>query len=318
MRQFLAILVALAFSPRLYGGVKPWGHPEIEPRQSAALFVGVRTFNYKNILPVPYAVDDAVDLAYEVAIDRALPLVPPKRVVLALSGDPQKPRSRQKLKKLLAAGALRFTATKPEILRLLTDRARMVGKDGLLIVSFATHGVSEDGMQYLFAQDSLVDQHEASLSETTIADIVSKNAPRSLVLFDACRERFTRDRRTGDADPRSVAAFLRALSRITGHVVIAAAAAGDYAYDDDERRNGVFTAAVIDALRCGAPKDRHGFVTVDTLHTYVEKHVLAWIQEHKNSRATRATQLACEGQTKKMPLSICVKHTASASPPPPE
>lgn len=51
--------------------------------------------------------------------------------------------------------------------------------------------------------------------------------------------------------------LLRAMSAVHGQVVLAAAAAGQYAYDDDDRRNGVFTAAVIDGLRRQAPADEY-------------------------------------------------------------
>jgi len=54
--------------------------------QSAALFIGVRDYVYDDTLTeVRYAVDDAIDLAYVLAIDRETRLVTPERVVLALS-----------------------------------------------------------------------------------------------------------------------------------------------------------------------------------------------------------------------------------------
>ncbi len=155
------------------------------------------------------------------------------------------------------------------------------------------------------------------IADNAISDIVSRNdVPRSLILIDACRENLTRDRRAGKPDPRSVAAFIRIMTGVEGQAVISGAARGGYAYDDEVVGNGVFTAAVIEGLRCAAGKDRHGFVTVDTLYKYVQLRVLRWVRENKNKRARGATQLSCEGQTGKMPLSICgVNRTASASPP---
>ncbi|HEV7570467.1 MAG TPA: hypothetical protein VGQ21_03120, partial [Thermoanaerobaculia bacterium] len=117
----------------------------------------------------------------------------------------------------------------------------------------------------------------------------------------------------GDIDPRSVAAFVRGFSKITGQVVFSAAPGGGYAYDDEERHNGVFTATVIEGLRCGANANASGFITVDALHSYVESHVLAWLQTHKNRDAKTATQWTSEGNSKELPLSICVTHNAAAS-----
>ena len=59
--------------------------------ESAGLFVGVRSFRDSWFAEVPFAVDDAVDLAYLFALQLAL--IAPERVVLALSGEPVKAES---------------------------------------------------------------------------------------------------------------------------------------------------------------------------------------------------------------------------------
>jgi hypothetical protein len=92
---------------------------------------------------------------------------------------------------------------------------------------------------------------------------------------------------------------------VHGQVVLSAAAAGQYAYDDEVRRNGVFTAALIDGLRCQAAVDARGIITVDSLSSFVEQYVLTWIRKHRNPRITRATQVSFEGNAKTMPLAEC-------------
>jgi hypothetical protein len=317
MRQSSLVFVALLLCTSGQAGVKRPGSKDVEAQQSAALFVGVRHFAYDKVAEVPYAIDDAVDLAYEFAIDHDPILVPPSHVVLALSkGDPRKPDSRRKLEELLAAGASRRVAEFPEIMQLLEAQSKRIGRKGILIVSFATHGVSDKSAQHLLTMTSRLESLEATITDHEISEILSRNnVPRSLILIDACREQLTRDGRAGRADPRS--AFVRVMAGVDGQVVISGAAIGGYAYDDDERRNGVFTATLIDGLRCGAAKDWHHFVTVETLYSYVSREVLRWVHEHRNRLAKRATQLICEGQTRKMPLSICVNHTVSASAPHP-
>src|SRR6266850_232532 len=155
MRQLSFILVALLLCGSVEAGVKRQGGKDVEAGQSAALFVGVRDFAYDGLAPVPFAIDDAVDLAYELAIDHEPVLVPPNRVVLALSeGEPQKPESRRKLKALLAAGATRRTAGRREILNSLETQSKRVGRNGILIVSFATHGVSDKKATHLLTPAS--------------------------------------------------------------------------------------------------------------------------------------------------------------------
>lgn len=278
-----------------------------DPMQSAALFVGVRHFPYdKTLAEVRYAVDDAIDLACVLALDERAHLVHPSRVILALSGDPQKPESRRNLERLVAAGVQIRSAGGPDILNALDEQARAVGSRGVLVLAFATHGFSWDGTQYLLTATSILRHRASTISENEIRDIASQSeAARSLILVDACRERLTEGRRSNAADPESAAPLLRAMGGVHGQVVLSAAAAGQYAYDDDDRRNGVFTAAVIDGLRCQASADAYGLITAETLSSFVEKRVLTWIRKNRNSRATRATQVSSEGSAKAMPLAEC-------------
>src|SRR5437660_1751999 len=318
MRQLFCVFVALVCVDA-GAGVGRWNEVKqaksIDPKKSAALFVGIRDFPWdKTLATVPYAVDDAVDLAYELTMEQKPVLVDPKRVVLALSGQPQKTESQEKLRKLLAAGATPRNATTEDILDVLESQSQSVASNGILIVAFATHGVSDEGTQYLLtASSTLGHYHRTALTDAEIRETVSRNGvARSLIFIDACRERLTKDRRSGDLDPRSVAAFVRSFSKITGQIVFSAAPGGGYAYDDEERRNGVFTATVIEGLRCGARANASGFITVDTLHSYVESHVLAWLQAHKNRHAKTATQWTSEGNSKELPLSICGSGIAKA------
>ncbi|HEX7807542.1 MAG TPA: hypothetical protein VF608_02415, partial [Thermoanaerobaculia bacterium] len=85
--------------------------PKFDRHDSAGLFVGVSKFRDKDMYGVRYAVDDAVDLAYMFSMDRRLHLIPPQRVVLALSGVPVKDKSKERLKELKEAGAKEVTAT---------------------------------------------------------------------------------------------------------------------------------------------------------------------------------------------------------------
>src|SRR5689334_16124395 len=105
MRQCLCILVALLLGDSIHAGVKRPGTRDVDAQQSAALFVGVRDFDEPALARVPFAIDDAVDMAYEMAIENQPPLVPPRAVALALSdGEPVKATSRNRLRALLAAG----------------------------------------------------------------------------------------------------------------------------------------------------------------------------------------------------------------------
>jgi len=284
-------------------------HSAFDRRQSVALFVGARTFTVDNVEMVPYAVDDAVDLAYTFAIDQRVALVPPQRVVLALSDPtPSKPDSRKRLAELKRHGAIVVPATQSQIFKLLHHQTATVGPGGIFIVSFATHGFSEDGSQYLLAGDSLFREFHTAIPAAHVFDVVARSrALRSLILIDACRERVIRRRgdRRGEPEQASAAPLIQRMSLIEGQVVLYAAAAGKWAYDDDIRRNGVFTGAVLDGLQCRAGHDRSGMVTIDALSAMVERSVLSWIRINRDASIRNATQVSIDGAARAMPLAVC-------------
>ncbi|HEX7152271.1 MAG TPA: caspase family protein [Thermoanaerobaculia bacterium] len=289
-----------------------------DPAQSVALFVGARTFNDDSSLEkVPYAVDDAVDLAYTFALDPRVALVQPKRVVLALSDEaPRKEMSKRRLAELRRRGAVVAPATHSQILKLLAQQAGTVGAGGIFIVSFASHGFSEDGAQYLLASNSLFQERNTAIPAARIFDLVSKSdASRSLILIDACRER-VRKHRSGPAEGLSAAPLIRRMGLTEGQVVLYAAAAGKWAYDDDARQNGVFTSAVLEGLQCRTGNDRSGMVTVDALSATVERRVLTWIRTNRDPLIRNATQASIDGAARMMPLAVCSNPPPSDLPPP--
>lgn len=276
--------------------------------ESAALFVGVRKFTNGGTVEVPYAADDAVDLAYLFALDPRLNLVPAHRVVLALSGRPQKEESKRHLEELEQAGAKVDDAEPGKILALVERQASIAGKGGILIVSLATHGFVRDGVPYVLGTSSLFQFSETAIPTPRIFDIAARSeARRSLIFVDACRERLTGDARSGASNPATAAPpipIARGMERIAGQVVFFAATAGQYAYDDDRSRNGVFTKAVIDGLRCGALATR-GSITAETLQTYVERRVRSWIRQNRQLSVASAIQVNIDGTAKNMPLACC-------------
>jgi Caspase domain len=275
-----------------------------EPRQSAALFVGVRDF--ASVVPVSFAVDDAVDLAYAFALQRHVRLVPPSRVVLLLAGRPVKDESRRRLRVLRDAGAdVRANADAAGILAALREQTALAGQDGILIVSLATHGFLRDGNGYILGRSSLVGDPATMLSDAEIFETIAKSsAQRSLVFVDACRERLTTGTRSVLAGAMSAAPLMRRLNGTRGQAVFYAAAPGQWAYDDPVGRNGVFTEAVIDGIKCGAPQARN-IVTAEKLAGHVERYVKEWIRKHRDPNVGSATQASLDGEARNMALAQC-------------
>jgi hypothetical protein len=282
--------------------------PAFDRGQSAALFVGVQHFTRdRSVAEVLYAVDDAVDLAYALSLDPGISLVQPQSVALALSGEAMKAESRLRLSRLVDAGATVAPATRDEVLALLHRQADRAGRDGMLIVSIASHGFSSNGVPYVLTSTSLGQQPETALATGTVLDIVSTSrAERSLIFLDACREQETPRSRAAPSDLLAAPPLIDGMARANGHVLLAAAPAGQYAYDDEERKNGVFTTAVIDALQCKARPDARGLLTVEALSTYVDEHVRTWERIHRHL-AGGGIQIQVDGDARRMPLAVCAR-----------
>jgi hypothetical protein len=326
VKRFILILAGL-LAVAVHGQETRSARPErpaprlaFDAAQSVALFVGIRSFRDDETLQkVPYAVDDAVDLAYLFALDPRVALVRANRVALALSDEnPRKEISRRRLAQLKRSGAIVVPATQSQILKLLERQAGMAGADGIFIVSFATHGLSDDGAQYLLAANSLLRELNTAIPTARVLDLVAaSNSTRSLILIDTCRERVRRQR-SSVPEPLSAAPLIRRMGLTAGQVVLYGAAAGRWAYDDDRRQNGVFTGAVLDALQCHAGQDGSGIVTVNELTDAVERKVLSWIRTNRDPSIRSATQANIDGAARTMPLATCSRRPAADPPPVPD
>ncbi|HEX4961610.1 MAG TPA: caspase family protein [Thermoanaerobaculia bacterium] len=252
---------------------------------SAGLFIGIRHFDDQVFTEVPYAVDDAVDLAYLFTVE--LRLIAPRKVVLSLAGAPQKSISRDRLKALRDAGATVRPATHSEILALLDKQKRESRPQGIFVVAFATHGFSNEGNDFLLASDSL--RHR--LMSTGIAvgkvfeNVGQAQAPRRLLLLDACREKLSSSRALNDKHGAMSPSLADAIAGASGLVVLSSTTLGGYSYDDLRRGNGVFTGAVLDGLHGQAPSDERSFITVRLLADFVDRQVAQWIRHNRPERA---------------------------------
>lgn len=302
---FVPFALRSARSVRMVAEVPRGASTRFDRKQSAALFVGVRRFTSESVEEVPYAVDDAIDLAYVFALERRVSLVPPRRVVLALSGHPVKPQSRDRLRALREAGADVRTADAAGIRAALREQTALAGRDGILILAVATHGFLRDGSGYILGATSAIRDPATMLPTAEIFEtIASSPAQRSLVFLDACRERMVSGARSALGSPTSAAPLVRRLSHTRGQAVFYAAAAGQWAYDDPAARNGVFTNAVLGGMNCGAAKVR-GIVTAETLAGYIERSVHTWIRDNRDPNVGSATQVSMDGEARNMALAQC-------------
>jgi hypothetical protein len=281
----------------------PISEEAFDPVASAGLFVGVSSFEDERIAAVPFAVDDAVDLAHLLTLE--LGLILPERTVLLLAGEPQKPESIERLTELLGRGAHRRSARMPDVYRYLVEATRNTEGRGLFVLTMATHGVSDQGGDFLLATDSLRERTiRTGIVAAELFDEVSRSgAQRRLVLLDACRERLSQGTR-GEVGAAMAPSFANAIARARGSVVLSASTLGGFAYDDPVRGNGVFTAAVIDGLRGEAKASPEGWITVRTLADFVQPRVAEWVRRNRPDHIARSLGIArhIEATAENLPL----------------
>jgi len=281
-----------------------------DPEESAGLFVGVQKFDSREFNQVPFAVDDAIDLAHLFSIE--LQLLIPSKVALSLSGDPEKESSKDWLRVLKKRGAQVWPAEQTSVFKLVLQQSRLTGPKGILFVAIATHGLSDKGTDVLVTQDSLPEFiTDTGIRIPVLIDVLSRSpSKRRLILLDACRERVKSNKREAEPslDPKSAMgkAFHDAIARASGQVIIAASTLGGYAYDDHYRKNGVFSGALIEGLHGGAIPNDAGLITVKTLGEFVNKQVLNWIKDNQPAGAEKCNGITVnyEGPAANMPLAI--------------
>ena len=274
--------------------------------ESRGLFVGISRLRDPLFTEIPFAVDDAVDLAHLFAFE--LDLLTAPGLVLALSGEPRKEASMERLRELVEEGATRTEANQTDIYLQLDYLRRQTTQRGLLIVTLAAHGFSDQGGDFIVAADSLKQRIKRTgvKVDELFDDIARAPAPRRLVLIDSCRERLTNDTRAIRGANALGERFAAAIQAAEGQVVLAGATLGGFAYDDLQRGNGVFTGAVLDGLRGEASPDERGFITVHSLAELVNERVVQWVRENRpdHARISRGIARRIEGAAAQMPLAV--------------
>jgi hypothetical protein len=225
-----------------------------------ALVIGVDQYRDGQINALKGSVNDAHNLANALVRYAGFP----QDQVIVLTTD--QPDERQ--------------PTRINILTYLSNLASLVPKDGLLLISFAGHGIERGGQAYLITYDarlshdvSLIEESEVSV--TSIHDrIKAIGVGQVIVLLDACR-----NDPGGRADaPNNMSAAYTKFNfdvrnrEVEAFATIYATAIGQRAYEYTEKHQGYFTWAIVEGLK-GAAANEKGEVTLAALVKYVQDSV---------------------------------------------
>lgn len=223
-----------------------------------ALVIGVDRYRDGNISPLRGAADDAGTLANALTQYAGFP---PDQVVLLATDQPEERQP-----------------TRINILAYLSNLASAAPKDGLLLVSFAGHGIERGGQAYLIPSDARLTNDVSLLEESAISvermhnRIRAANVAQVMILLDACRND---PGGRADAPNPLTEAYTRGFNfdvrnrEVQAFATLYATAVGQRAYEYQEKKQGYFTWAIVEGMKGGAANER-GEVTLARLVGYVQ------------------------------------------------
>ncbi len=171
--------------------------------------------------------------------------------------------------------------TRGNILRRLSNLAAVIPADGLLLVSFAGHGIERSGQAFLLPSDAQVSNDVDLLEQTAInvaqvKDRIKKiGVTQVLLILDACRNDPVG---RANADNNLTAAYTRGFNfdvrnrEVQAFATLYATEVGHRAYEYKEKKQGYFTWVLVEAMRGGAANEK-GEVTLASLVRYLQERV---------------------------------------------
>jgi len=226
-----------------------------------ALVIGVDEYQDTQISPLSGAANDARALA-EALVKYAG--FAQDQVILLASDQPLERRP-----------------TRGNILRRLSNLRGLVPADGLLLVSFAGHGMERGGRGFLCPTDAQISGDMALLEDTAIPvealrdRIHQTGVKQVVVILDACRNDPSG---RGEAENKLTASYARQFNfdvrnrEVTAFATLYATEVGSVAYEYKEKKQGYFTWALVEGLKGAAANDQ-GEVTLAGLRQYLEQAV---------------------------------------------
>jgi uncharacterized caspase-like protein len=172
--------------------------------------------------------------------------------------------------------------TRANIIRRLSNLRQVVPKDGLLWVSFSGHGIERDQQAYLLPMDAQLSGDVALLEDSainvqTMRDRIRQTEVAQVIfILDACRNNPLSGR--GLSVTKLTDQFTRAFSfdihnkEIKAFATIYATGPGQVAHEYKQKKQGYFTAALVDGLK-GAASNEKGEVKLSDLVKYVQNTV---------------------------------------------
>jgi len=211
--------------------------------------------------------------------------------------------------------------TRVNILRRLSNLSTAVPKDGLLLISFAGHGMERGGKAFLMPSDSQISDQISFLEETAISInrvkewIKETGVGQVVVLLDACRND---PGGRADAPNPLTNAYTNAFNfdvrnrEVQAFATLYATGIGQRAYEYTEKKQGYFSWALVEGLK-GAAANEKGEITLSQLIKHVQDTVPKRIAVDLGSTKQQRPFAIIEGYRAEQ-LVLAVTNSASMAP----
>jgi len=238
-------------------------------RNKWAVMAGVRRYEDEQITPLRYTVDDVTAL-HEVLTDPELSGFSKSRVKLLTDDTEEKPTR----------------GTIMSALKVMLDNA---ASDDTVLFFYSGHGFEVDGDAYILPIDTNINAiTDTAIRLKRIDEMFAQSAARvQVIILDACHSSVRRDKSGLGRSAGFVREIESRMAQAEGRVMLSSCGVAQSSFEYPEKKHGVYTYYMLEALQGKADKDKDSFVTVAEAHDYVYNNVTEWAFQNSRSQTPR-------------------------------
>lgn len=157
-------------------------------------------------------------------------------------------------------------------------------EDDTVLVFFAGHGREMDGKCYLVPGDATLQTiHVTGIPVPYIQELLNRcKARQKVLILDACHSG------AGSRDVSVMAApMMETLSAGKGIYTLTSCDVNEVSHEWDEKKQGVFSYYLAEALSGSCPPDAKGYITADGVYEWVFDRVRDWARTHRCRQAPK-------------------------------
>ena len=238
-------------------------------RNKWAVMVGVRKYDDEQITPLRYTVDDVTAL-YEVLTDPELSGFSKSRVKLLTDDTADKP-------------------TRGKIMSALSVMLNNAASNDTVLFFYSGHGFEVASEGYILPIDANINAiTDTAILLKRVDEMFAQSAAKvQVMVLDACHSGVRRDK-SGLGRTAGFGREIEArIAQSEGRVMLSSCGVDQSSFEYPEKKHGVYTYYMLEALQGKADRDKDSFVTVSEAHDYVYKNVRDWAFQYDREQTPR-------------------------------